>query len=332
MSQQNSWRAFSSLAQVDRDTAQAADVLADFSGDPASVEIERTTNADRNTGTAFPTKHRKLKSSMAFSHEQLATPTIVGVCASQALGYDAVSQIGVTGVHRHRITPNVARKPIPWRSMVEHDGLAQFLYKGVACNSFTISGERGGNVEFSADFLASGLKEDNAAAKPAGNAESWLTYCDVNFVKGGTFNGTAVSGGTSYAATLASFSLQVGANGVSRHHFNDPTCSVSEVVAGAFTAALEAAFEIEDQAHRADIESGAEFLIHIPMIGGIAAGAEPYAIHIIAPRCVYGTLPKSFQDGQLTEQAGFLILDDGTYDGLVIDVHNLESGSYLATS
>lgn len=332
MSQQNSWRAFSSLAQVDRDTAQTADVLADFSGDPVAVEIERSTNAERNTGTAFPTKHRELKRSMSFSHDQLATPSLVGLCASQVLGYDAATQIGATTVYRHRLTPNVARKQVPLRSMVEHDGLAQFLYKGVAATAFTLSGERGGNVNFSAEFLAAGLKESNAASKPSENAESWLTYCDVNFVKGGTFNGTSVSGGTSYAATLKKFSLQVGSQAAGRHHFADTTKAFAEIVAGLFTQTLEADFEIENQAHRDDIESGAEFSIHIPMVGGIAAGSEPYAIHIIAPRCVYGTLPKSFEDGQLVEKAGFLILDDGTYDGLVIDVHNLESSSYLATS
>lgn len=332
MGQQNSWRAFSALAQVDRDTAQAASVLVDFAGDPAKPEIERTTNAERNTGTAFPTRHRELKRMMSFSHEELATPTVVGLFGSQVMGYDASTQIGATGVYRHRLTPNVARKLIPLRSMVEHDGLAQYLYKGVACTGFTLSGERGGNVNFAADFIGSGLKETNAASKPSLNAESWLTYCDVNVVKGGTFNGTSVSGGTSFSATLAGFSIQVQDNAVGRHHFGDASCAYGSVIAGRFAATIEMDFEIEDQAHRDDLESGDEFSLHIPMIGGIAAGGEPYAIHVIAPRCIYGTLPQSFQDGQLQEKAGFIVLDDGTYDGLVIDVHNLHTPSYLATA
>jgi len=332
MGQQNSWRAFSALAQVDRDTAQTANVLVDFAGDPAKPEIERSTNAERNTGTAFPTRHRELKRMMSFSHEEPATPSVVALCASQVLGYDAASAIGGTGVTRHRTTPNVARKLIPLRTMVENDGLAQWLFKGVACTGFKLSGERGGNVELSADFLASGLKETNAASKPALSAESWLTYCDVNAVKGGTFNGTTVSGGTSYSATLASFSVDVRANGQGRHHFGDMTKAFGSIIAGRFSAAIEMDLEIEDQAHRDDLESGAEFSLHIPMVGGIAAGGEPYAVHVIAPRCVYGTLPQSFQDGQLQEKAGFIVLDDGTYDGLVIDIHNLNATSYLATS
>ena len=320
------WRAFSLLKQADILTAQPVNTLLNFEGDPIEPEPETYFMNDTEvTGELLPTKSRLINRKLQGKHKSKAFPHVVGLFSSMAMGKDTVSGAGPY-VHKIEIDKTVVE--LPYRTMIENDGFAQFVYRGIACSGFMLSGQRGGFVEFEADLIGAAAEATDATAKPARLDESYLAYGEVNLTKGGTFNGTVVSGGTSIAANLVDFKLGFKNGAKGTYLFNDPTGNVGQVRRGSkYEVEFEGSIEIEDQTHRAALLAGTELVFDIPIVGGASA-----KIQTVLPRVVYREAKKGVDDGILKISAKWGVMSDPTYGGIVMFITNTHTASYLAAA
>ena len=325
------WRGLSLLKQVDIGTAKPVNTLIYFNGDPIETEADNYyVNSDEVTGELMPTVHRLISKKLAAKHKSKAFPHLVGLFASMAMGKDTSTVIGATTAYKHKLEIDKTLVELPYRTMVENDGFAQFVYKGVSCVGFQLSGQRNGFVEMEADLVGSGSEAVDATAKPARMDESYLTYGDCKFVKGGAFDGSAVTGGTDLSANLMDFTFGFKNNGKGVHLMGDQSGLFGRVQRGkSYDADLKMKFELEDQTHRTDFQAGTEFVGYLPMVGGTANGAAKYGVECIFPRLAYKAAKKGVDDSSLVVAAEFQVLADPTYGPLVMFVTNLQAAAYL---
>jgi hypothetical protein len=328
------WRAFSLLKQADIATAQPVNTRLNFEGEPMEPEPEKFyLNDDEVTGELLPTKTRLLTKKFSGKHKSKAFPHIVGLFASMAMGKDTPTLVGTTTAYKHKIEIDKTVGELPTRTMVENDGFNQKVYRGVACTGFTLSGQRGDFVEFEADLIGAGAEADDVTVKPDGVDESYLVYGDANLFRGGTFDGTAVTGGTSLSAPLRNFKFSFKNSGKGVYLFGDGSGNVGSIRRGSkFEAELEADLELEDSSHRDALLAGTEYVMNIPIIGGTANGTAKYTIEVILPRVVYREAKKGVDDGTLKVASKFAVLAHPTYGGPIIHVINLQQASYLAAA
>jgi len=326
------WRAFSLAKQTDIATPAAVDTLFNFEGEPMEPEPETFfVNDTEITGELLPTTKRLLTKKFEGTHRSKAFPHLVGLFASMAMGKDTVSQVGLTLAYEHKIEIDKTIVELPYRTMIENDGASQFRYTGVACVGFTLSGSRGGFVEFEANLIGSGAEESDATAKPSRVSESYMTYGDVTLNKGGTYDGTSVTGGTDISAELVDFKLTFKNNGKGVYLIGDNSGQVGQIRRGSkYEVTLEATLEFEDQSHRNDLLAGNEFVLELPIVGGVADQTANYTIQVILPRVAYRQAKKGVDDGILRVAAEFAVLSDPTYGGIILNVINLQANSYLA--
>lgn len=328
------WRGFSLLKQADIKTAEPVDTLLYFSGDPAEPEANQFyVNSDEVTGELMPTKHRLLNRKLAVKHKGKGFPHVVGLFASMAMGKDTATQVGMTTAYNHKIEVDKTVVELSYRTMVENDGFAQFLYKGVACVGFQLSCQRDGFLEIEADLVGSASEATDATEKPDMVDESYLTYGDAKFFKGGAFDGAAVTGGTELSASMEDFTFSFKNNGKAVYICGDNSGQAGRVQRGQkYDMELKAKFELENQSHRTDFLAGTEFIGYIPLIGGVANGTAHYGVELIFPRIVYKAAKKGATDGTLDVAADFQVLSDPDHGPLVINVTNLQAASYLAAA
>jgi hypothetical protein len=326
------WRAFSLGKQVDIATSKPVTSAFNFEGDPLESEGETFFINDKEiTGELLPTQSRLLNRKFSGKHKSKAFPHVVGLFASMCMGKDTPTLVGATTAYNHKIEIDKTMVELPYRTMVENDGLAQFLYAGVGCAGFTLSGKRGEFVEIEADLIGRASEAADATVKPARLAESYLAYGDCNFTKGGVYSGTAVAGGTSFSAALQSFKLEVKNNAKATYLVGDSTGQVGRILRGPnFSVTFEADLDLEDQSHRADLLAGNEFVLDLPIVGGIANGTAKYTVEVVLPRIVYKEAKKGVADGMLKLAAKFETLVDPTYGGIIINVINMQTASYLS--
>ncbi|HVW07302.1 MAG TPA: phage tail tube protein [Bryobacteraceae bacterium] len=330
------WRALSSLCQVAIGTSQPVTDVLPFGGtdlfEPEPGQF--FTNKDEVTGGLTPTKHQLLNMKMAGKHKAKATPTSVALFVSMALGNDTAAIIGTTTAYTHKSSVSAAIVSLPCRTLVENDGAKQFSYVGVACTGFTLSGQRDGYVELEADLIGRGSEAADATAQPAASAESYLTYQNCDFSPGGTYDGTAVTGGASIAARLVSFKLDYknGAKGI--YAVGDASGYLADIRRGQMVdISVEAEVEIDNtRAERAGLLAGTEQVMHIPIVGGVANGTAHYGVDIVLPRVVLSAAKKAAKDGILQVAGKYTILTDPTYGSMDIRVTNLKATSYAATA
>lgn len=328
------WRGFSLLKQVDINTAKPVNTLVYFTGEPMEPEADQFySNTDEITGEVAPTVHRLLSKKLTGKHKSKANPHLVGLFASMAMCKDTATVVATTTAYRHKIEVDKTVVELPYRTMIEHDGFVQFLYKGVSCGGFQLSGQRNGFVEIEADLMGSATEAIDATAKPARIAESYLTYGDVNFQKGGTFDGSAVTGGTSLSASLIDFTVSFKNNYLGKHLMGDNTGKMGRIQRGQkYDFGFKAKFELEDQTHRTDFLAETEFVGYLPLIGGVANATANYGVEVIFPRLVYKAAKKGVDEGTLTLNAEFEVLSDPTYGAMLLLVTNLQTASYLAAA
>lgn len=326
------WRAFSLTKQADIATAAPVDTLLYFEGEPMEPEVDNFyVNDQQLTGELLPTQTRLLTKKFAGKHKEKAYPHLVALFASMAMGKDTVTTIGGTTASRHRLEIDKTIVELPTRTMIENDGFLQNKYTGIGCAGFTLSGERGGFVEFEAELIGRGAEEVDATAKPARINEGYLTYAECNLTRGGTWNGEAITGGTSLSTPLINFKLSFKNGGKGVHHFGDATGLAGSLRRGQkYEMEFEAEIEIEDASHRAALLAGTEYVMSIPMVGGVANGTAKYSIIPILPRVVYREAKKKVNDGILAVGAKFQVLVDPAYGGFILDVINLQTANYLA--
>jgi Phage tail tube protein len=331
----SAWRALSCLTQVAIGTAQPVTDLLTLAGTEL-MEPEPNTffeNKDEITGQLVSTKHQLLNMKFAGKHKAKATPTSVALFASMAMGSDTQTLIGATTAYSHLLQMNKAIVEVPYRTLVENDGTSQFGYTGVGCTGFTISASRGQFVEFEADLIGRASEGVDATAEPTANAESYLTYGNVDFLQGGTYDGTLVTGAASIAAQLVNFKLSYknGAKGV--YNVGDSTLNIGSIRRGLMaTIELDAEIELVDRSQRTALLAGTELVMHIPIVGGVANSTAHYGIDIVLPRVVFKGAKKAAKEGVLSVAGKFSVLADPAHGALDIRVTNLYTHSYMATA
>jgi hypothetical protein len=331
------WRAISLTKQSAIGTAAAVNAintLLYFEGEPIEPEPETFyTNEGDITGEVLPTKHRLLTKKLTGKHKSKAFPHVVGLFASMAMGKDTCAVVGTTTAYKHKLEIDKTVVELPTRTLIENDGTLQYLYKGIACTEFVLSGQRGQFCEFEATLLGSAAEQTDATAKPSALDESYLAYGDVNFYTGGTFDGSAVTGGTSISARLKTWKLTYKNNGKGGYLCGDSTGQVGSIRRGqAYSVELEADIELEDASDRAALLAGTEFVARIPIVGGVANGTANYTIEVILPRVCYREAKKGVDDGILKLSAKYAVMVDPTYGGIIINIINLQATSYLVTA
>lgn len=328
------WRAFSALVQANISTAKPASTTFNFEGEPMEPEPDtQFVNDNEVTGELMPTLHRLLNMKFAGKHKSKAFPHLVGLFASMAMGKDTPAMVGATMAYKHKIEIEKTVTELPYRSLVENDGLAQFLYTGVACVGFSLSGQRGGFVEFEADLVGSGSETADATAKPARVAESYLAYGDIKLTRGGTYDGASVTGGTDLSAQLKDFKVAFKNNGKAVYLCGDSSGYAGQIRRGEkYEVELEANIELEDQTHRAALLAGTELVMAIPIVGGTANGVAKYTVELVFPRVVYREAKKGVDEGWLKAGSKFQVLVDPTYGAFILNVINLQAASYLAAA
>ena len=328
------WRAFSDQVQADIATAQTVTSSLYFAaGDPMEPEPETYyANEEMITGQLVANQARILTKKMSGSHKNKLAPHEAALFMSICMGKCTTSQLGATAAYLHKLETDKTVVELKKRTMVEYDGGAsQKKFIGVACSGFKISGKRGENCEFEATLMGTGDEAADVMSQPARVAESYLAVADAKLYKGGTFDGTAVTGGTEISAKVIDFELDVKNGAKATYLPGDTSGKVGSLRRDVrFTISFKASLEISDTTEHDELMAGTEFVMRLPIVGGVAAGANNYTIEPIFPRLRYKAAKKGVNDGVLKVAAEYLVLADATYGPLVIRVINLKSTSYLA--
>jgi hypothetical protein len=329
------WRGFSLLKQVDNVTAKTVNTLLYYEGEPIETQANNFwMNKGEITGDLLPTQARILNKKLAGKHKSKLHPHIVGLLASMAMGKDTVSAVGATTAYNHKLEIDKTVVELPKRTMIENDGFEQTRFIGVGCTGFKISAKENDFVDFEADLMGTGLEVLNdPTAKPARVNESYMAYNDAKFYRGGTFNGTTVTGETDFSASLIGFDLEFKNEGKGRYQFGDASGTMAAIRRGqSYTCDFGAEIELEDASHKAALLAGTEYVVRIPIEGEVANGAAKYKVEIILPRVRYAEANKKQNDGILAINGKFAVMSDPAYGGLIINVVNLQQANYLAAA
>ena len=99
---------------------------------------------------------------------------------------------------------------LPSFTVLDYIGAAlKKQWPGCLLQSLGIAGERKGFVRLTAQIVGSGTTTSPATARPAEVTEVYLKVGDATVTRGGTWNGTVFSGGTSINAACRSFDWSV---------------------------------------------------------------------------------------------------------------------------
>lgn len=316
------WRGFSRAKETAQGTVQIVDHTLNFAGDPIDRQPDNVhTNADEVTGHRVPTQMAVIRYKTEFDHPQKLMPQNAALFLAQALGSVGTTQpdpVGAPATYEHLITylNSADGVLLPTRTMHERDGISDKVIPGVACKSVEISGKNGEFVEIKASFV--GLGQETPAAigtltRPATLAESYLNYGDLTIRKGGSWSNVThlITGGTDLSAKLRSFAFTFDNGATAQNNFGETSDGSSEIrSSGNLTLGLTADFEIEDEAHKTDLEAGTEFALVIPIVGSLCEGTYYYTVELLFPRVRYSAAPKKTDDGILQVGTKMELLGD----------------------
>jgi hypothetical protein len=314
------------LVQADAVTAQPVNSTFNFEGEPLSPEPENYyTNKTEVTGELMANQKRLLTKKFQGKHASKAFPHLVGAFASMAMGKDTVSG---AGPYVHKIEIDKTKVELPYRTVVENDGDTQVRFVGVACAGFMLKGQRGGFVEFEADLLGRGDEAADATAKPARLAETYMAYGDMTMVKGGTFDGTTVTGGSNISAELVEFSLAFKNNAKAVVQFGDSSGYAARVQRGqSYDVEFSCKLEFASAVHRNDWLAQNEFVIELPL-----TSSAIQKIQIVLPRCFFENAKKTVADGILTLDCKIGVLADAVHGPFTMFITTSHAANYLAAA
>lgn len=337
------WRGLSIARETTIGAPAAVDAAFNFEGPPVDIEInEARTDEDEITGLNEPGRHEILNWKLEGAHTQRSTPHNLAYFLACALGKVTTQTPDSStdpAVRRHWIERDLVGVELPTVTLVEFDGVAQKRFPGVFVKSVKVNGERNDFLKLEAQLGGMGKEESISIAKPAVVAESYLRYGDVEFTRGGSLSGSVAGGDlavggspASFKADLRSFSWTIDNQAIPVYEMGDNTGYVSRVERGdRFTHELSAVFEMQDDAHKTGLVNGTEYVLNIPIAGGVipgGGGSFNYSADLIFPRVVYREAKKD-RDGQaLIVNAEFQVLEDGDYGSVIVKVVN-EQGGYL---
>ncbi len=332
------WRGFSTAKETAYGTAATVDTALNFEGSPTDIAInEAKTNEEEITGLNEPDQHEILNWKLEGTHAQRAMPHNVALLGALAMGKvtsDQPDNVNAPNTYRHWIERDITNVALPSITLVEYDGIAKKQYLGIYGKSLKLSGERGDFLKMEAAFGGMGKEEASAIAKPTVVVESYLRYGDANLTRGGSLSGTVAGGNlavggspTSFQADLKSFEYTVENNAVPLYEMGDNTGYVTRVERGdRFTHSLSAVLEMQDDTHKTGLTAGTEYVLNIPIIGGLIEDVQKYTVELIFPRVVYKEAKKDRDGHVMTVNADFQILEDSTYGSVIMIIINKQTG------
>jgi tail tube protein len=335
------WRGLSLARETAIGVSATVDTAFNFEGPPVDIVInEAQTDENEITGLNEPGAHEILNWKLEGAHTQRATPHNLAYFLSAVMG-KVTTQTPDAGndptVRRHWIERDLVNVQLPTITLVEFDGIAQKRFPGVFVQSVRVDGDRNDFLRVEAQMGGMGKEESSAIAKPTVVSESYLRYGDVEITRGGSVTGTVAGGDlsvggspTSFKADLRSFSWTIDNQAVPVYEMGDNTGTVSRVERGdRFMNELSAVFEMQDDTHKTGLVSGAQYVLNIPVVGGVisgGSGAFNFSANIIFPKVVYREAKKG-RDGQtMIVNAEFQVLDDVNYGSVIVKVINEQTG------
>lgn len=332
------WRGFSLARETSYGNAATVDTAFNFEGSPTDIEInDFQTNEDEITGLNEPDRFEILNWKLQGTHSQRAMPHNLGLLGALVLGKVSTDQpdsLNAPNTFRHWIERDLGNVDLPSVTMVEYDGIGKKQYPGVYVKAMKLSGTRGGFLKMEGSFGGMGREDTSAIAKPAVVSESYLRYGDVRFSRGGSLTGTVAAGtlavgagGVSFDADLKTFEYSVANNALPIYAMGDESGYVTRVERGdRFTQSLSAVLEMQDDSHKTGLVSGSEYVLHIPIVGGIIEDTQRYTVELILPRVVYKEAKKDRDGHVVVVNAEFQILEDSTYGSVILKIINKQTG------
>ena len=335
------WRGFSLAKETAFGTPAAVDTAFNFEGAPTDIEInEAETNEKEITGFNEPSRHEILNWKLDGVHAQRATPHNLAYFLSAVLGKVTTQTpdgVNDPAVRRHWIERDLANVALPSVTLIEFDGIAEKRYPGVFAKSLKLRGGRNDFVKLEAGFGGMGKEEASAISKPGVVAESYLRYGDVEFTRGGALTGSVAGGDlavggspVSFKTHLRSFEWSVENQAIAIYEMGDNSGFVSRVERGdRFLHTLSAVLEMQDDSHKSGLVSGTEYVLNIPIVGGVIAGgsgAFNFSADLIFPKVVYRQAKKDRADQALIVNAEFQVLEDAAYGSVIAKIINEQTG------
>jgi tail tube protein len=335
------WRGLSIARETALGSPATVDTAFNFEGPPVDIEInEAHTDENEVTGYNEPGVHEVLNWKLDGSHTQRATPHNLAYFLAAVMGKvttQTPDAINNPSVRRHWLERDLVNVSLPTVTLVEFDGIAQKRFAGVFVKSVKLSGERNDFLKLEAQMGGMGKEESSAIAKPAGVAESYLRYGDVELTRGGSLSGSVASGDlvvsgspVSFKADLKRFFWTIDNQALPVYEMGDNTGFVSRAERGdRFTHDLSAVFEMQDDSHKTGLVNGTQYVLNIPIVGGVipgGSGAFNYSANLIFPKVVYREAKKGRNGQALIVNAEFQVLEDSTYGSAIVKIVNEQSG------
>ncbi len=326
----DAWRAFSLAVEAAFGTPQTVDTSLPWTGDLMdSVPDKQWDNKDEFTGELAPTARQALTWKLAWKHAQLAQPHNLALFLAMVLGKHTPSQVqaGPPAIYKHKFNMDKTVVTLPSRTAREYVGGICLEYPGLICNDLSVSGEPNDFVKLEAAGFSMGkeIVITPAPSRPSQVSEAYLQFGDVDIRKGGAYNGTAVSGGTSVKARVRSFKIGIKNGSKERYYFGVSQYSGDPVRGRMPDLSLALKLDFADGSEKASFLAGDTFVMEIPIVGGIIDAAIAYEARFIYPKVAYNKAAKGHDDGLLTLDSEFLVMADATYGPLDVFVQNCQA-------
>ncbi len=335
------WRGFSLAKETSYGSPATVDTAFNFEGPPTDIEINLAeTDENEITGLHEPGAHEILNWKLDGVHRQRTTPHNVAYFLAAVMG-KVTTQTPDAGndptVRRHWIGREVGNAALSSLTMVEFDGIAQKRFPGIFAQSVRVLGERNDFLKLEARLGGMGKEEASAIGKPPVVAESYLRYGDVEFTRGGALSGSVAAGDlavggspVSFKGDLKSFAWTLNNQAVPVYEMGDNSGHVSRAERGdRFTHDLTAQFEMQDDTHKTGLINGTQYVLNIPLVGGVisgGSGAFNFSIDLIFPKVVYRQAKKARDGQEVIVNAEFQVLEDATYGSVIVKVINEQTG------
>ena len=325
------YRAFSMTKEATLGVPATVNTSVNYKGDLWDV-VPKTlwTNKDENTGEIAPTTQQIMTYTMTAKHDQMLTSHIASLLFSWFLG-NCTSSAGNGTAFKHKMVADKTMISQVTRTCEEYDGYQRYQYPGVACTGISIGGKREDWITISGDFLGMGQETGILiGTRPTQNFEPFLKYGDCTLKRGGTYDGTTVTGGTDVSARLHEFKLDVKWGTKAIYNFGDNTGFAGAFIRGRMLdASLSAKFDFADASEKNAMIDGTKYVLEIPIIGGAIAGStDLYTVRLVLPCVTYKKAGKKSDDGLLTLDAEFEVMADATHGPFHVHTINLAT-TYL---
>lgn len=331
------WRGFSLAKESAFGTPATVNTSLNFSGDFLDAAPDKVwDDKDEYTGELAPTRIEVLTQKTEGKHGQNLMPHNAALFLAWLLGNcattDPADALQAT-VRKHLIGTDKDVIELVTRTLREYDGVSYLEYPGMVCSEVNISGAREEHAKIEATLLGMGKESvvTPSPTRPAVVSESYLNFGDITIKKGGTYNGTTVSGGTDISAKIRDIKLGI-KNGAKIHYFfGDSTKYAGRAIRGRMLdIGLDLKLEMEDRSEKASLLAGETFVMEIPMVGALIglSTTNRFEMRAVLPKVGFNKVKRGHDDGLLIVDAGYRVLADPTYGPVRFHITN-EQTAYL---